>query len=78
MQNIISTTIAKVKDVTLTNLILYITVFFPIAETKALFNETSEINFTLSIDAPYADRKIVKDGLEFLLGIRNAQNSNSP
>ena len=77
-QDIIYTTIANDINVTINNLYLYVPIFVPSAETKAIFNESIKNNYTNSFDSWYTGRKVVNDGLEFQVDIGSAQNVNSP
>ena len=75
LQDIIYTTPATDSNVTLNNLYLFIPIFIPSPETQAFFNESIKNNYTISYDSWTSDRKIVNDGLEFLVAIGSTQNN---
>ena len=61
LQDIITTFITDDKNVTITNLYLYIPNLKPSVETQLRFNEATQNNYRISFDEWYTERRIISD-----------------
>ena len=77
-QDIIYTTLGYDIKVNFNKLFLFVTKFFPDAQTQTMFNDSIKDSLTLSFDHWTSDRKTVDTQLEYQVGIGSAQNINSP
>ena len=78
LQNIIFTTLVNDINVTINSLYMFVPTLTPNSETQVLFNESIKINYTITFDSWYTERKIVTDGGEFQFDIASSQSTNSP
>ena len=78
LQDIIFTTIADDINVTINSLYLFVPILIPNSQTQVMFNEAIMINYTITFDSWYTERKISNDGRELQVDIGSAQKINSP
>ena len=62
---------------TINNLCLFVPIFIPSAETRALLNESTKNHYTSTFDSWYTDSKRIIDGLENQVDKGSALNVNS-
>ena len=78
LQDIILTTIATDINVTINTLYLYVPILIPNTQTQVMFNESIMINYTITFDSWYTERKILNDGREVHVDAGSAQHIDSP
>ena len=77
LQDIIYTSTSDDKNVTLNNLYLYLPNLIPSVETQVMFNEATQINYKISDDEWFTERRIISDTIT-QLDIGSSQNVQSP
>ena len=77
LQDIIYTTMADDRNVTINSLYLYIPNLIPSVETQLMFNEATQNNYKISFDEWYTGRRIISD-LLIQHDIGSAQNVIQP
>ena len=78
LQNVIFTTMANDINVTINSLYLFVPITTPNRETQRMFNESIKINYTITFDSWYTERKKVTEGGELQVDIASSQSTNSP
>ena len=64
-------------NVTINSLYLYVPNLIPNVETQVMFNEATEINYTISYDEYYTERREISDMIT-QADIRSSQQVDSP
>ena len=77
LQNIIYSSMADDINVTINNLYLYVPNLIPNVETQVMFNEVTQINYKISFDEWYTERRIISDTIT-QLDIGTSQHVTSP
>ena len=77
LQDIIYTSMTDDVNVTINNLYLYVPNLIPSVETQVMFNEATQINYKISYDEWFTERRIISDTIT-QLDIGSSQNVQSP
>ena len=77
LQDIIYTSMAEDINVTINNLNLFVPNLIPSVETQLMFIEATEINYKMSFDEHYTERRVIKDKI-VQHDIGSAQQVNAP
>ena len=64
LQDIIYTSMADKRNVTIKILYLYIPYLSPSVETQLMFNEATQNNYKISYDEWYTERRVIKDMID--------------
>ena len=76
LQNIIYSSMADDRNVTINNLYLYVPNFIPHVETQEMFNDATQNNYKISFDEWYTERRVISDTIT-QLDIGTSQHVNS-
>ena len=77
LQAIVYTSMTDDTNVTINNLYQYVPYLIPPVETQVMFSEVSQINFRISYDEWFTERRIISDTIT-QLDIGSSQNVQSP
>ena len=77
LQNIIYSSMADDKNVTINNLYLYVPNLIPSVETQVMFNEATQNSYKISFDEWYTERRVISDTIT-QMDIGTSQHVNSP
>ena len=77
LQNIIYSSMADDKNVTINNLYLYVPNLIPSVETQVMFNEATQNNYKIFYDEWFTERRVITNMIT-QLDIGSSQNVQSP
>ena len=77
LQNIIYSSMADDRNVTIKNFYLYVPNLIPSVETQKMFNEATQNNYKISYDEYFTERRVISDMIT-QLDIGSPQNVQSP